>query len=53
MEIKEIGWEAIDSIYLAQVKAKWLILLSTIMNLLFCVSRGISSLAERLMASQD
>jgi hypothetical protein len=33
MDLREIGWDDIDWIYVAQVKDKWRVLVNTVMNL--------------------
>jgi hypothetical protein len=33
MDLTEIGWDGMDSIYLAQDRDKWMALLNTVMNL--------------------
>jgi hypothetical protein len=33
MDLREIGWEVVDGIHLAQYRDQWLTLVSTVMNL--------------------
>jgi hypothetical protein len=48
MDLRQIGCEVVDWIYLAQDREQWQALTDTVINIL-----GISCLAERLLISQD
>jgi hypothetical protein len=46
MDLKEIGWQIVDWMHLAQDRDQWRALVNTVMNLLVPEKSGISSLAE-------
>ena len=50
MSLKEIGWEGVDWIDLAQDKDKWRPLANTVMNFVFHKTRVISWITEELLA---
>jgi len=54
MDLREIGWEVVDWMHLAQDGCQWRTVVITVMNLGLCKrGRGICWLAERLLASQE
>jgi len=42
MDLRELGWEAVDWVHLALDKDQWLALVNTVMGLWFHKMRGIS-----------
>jgi hypothetical protein len=53
MELREIGWDGMDWIDLAQDRDQWKALVNMVMNLRVHKMLGNSSVAERLAASQE
>jgi hypothetical protein len=52
-DIEIIRWQGLDWIYLARVKDRWQIFVSTVMNLRVLKKIRISSVAEQLSASHN
>jgi hypothetical protein len=53
MDLKEVGWESMDWIYLAQDRDRWRALVNAVIYFWFHKMRGISWLAENRLTSQD
>jgi hypothetical protein len=51
MNLKEIGWEDVHWVHLAQDRAQWHALVNTVMQLHFRLNTGISWVAEQLLVS--
>jgi hypothetical protein len=47
MDVREIGWDGMDSIYLARDRDQWKALVNTVMNL------GFPQIAAYLTASEE
>jgi hypothetical protein len=53
IDLKEIGWEGVDWICLAQDSSQWWALVNTVMNLQLPYNMGISRVVKQLLASQE
>jgi uncharacterized membrane protein YagU involved in acid resistance len=52
LDLKQIGWESMDWIYMAQDREKSWAVVNIVMHLQFHTILGISVIAEELLASQ-
>jgi hypothetical protein len=53
MDLREIGWEVVDWIHLAQDRGYWWVLVNTVMNIWIHKSRITYWAVERPLASQE
>jgi hypothetical protein len=53
IDLREIGWDGMDWIDLAQDRDQWRATVNTVINFAFHKISGNSSVAERLVASQE